>query len=77
MSQGEQKKPMSTGRAIFTIAMTIFWIGMAAYFAHYLYVTMVVEPAELENEDARYKAHGCYISSNGEEYICPNGLPPR
>lgn len=44
----EQKKPMSVGRAVFTIAMFIFWLSLSIYFAHHIYVISVVRPAEIE-----------------------------
>jgi hypothetical protein len=67
---------MSTAKAVFSLVMTVFWICMAGYFAHSLYVGLVVEPAELAKEDAVYLAHGCTIDPDGQEYTCPNGLPP-
>jgi hypothetical protein len=67
---------MTKGKAVFSIVMFIFWISLAIYFAHNIYVSQVVEPAELAREDARYLAHGCTIDPDGQEYSCPNGLPP-
>lgn len=67
---------MSPARAVFSLVMFVFWVSLAIYFAHNLYVGLVVEPAELAKEDARYLAHGCTIDPDGKEYTCPNGLPP-
>ena len=70
-----EQKPMSVRKSIFHIAMFIFWVSLAIYFAHNIYLWFV-HNAEVEKEDARYEAHGCYVSDGGSMYSCPNGLPP-
>jgi hypothetical protein len=71
-----REKPVSLGKSIFTILMFIFSVSMALYFAHSRYLGLVIQPAELAKEDAIYLAYGCTIDPDGQEYTCPNGLPP-
>ena len=66
----EQK--MSTGKTIFWIGFTIFWIIIAGYTAWTIYRDQVLGP----QKDALYESYGCYISDGGSMYTCPNGLPP-
>ena len=70
-----EQKPMGLGKSIFHIAMFFFWVALAIYFAHNIYLWFV-QNAETEKEDAMYLAHGCYVSDGGTTYTCPNGLPP-
>lgn len=53
----KQQKPMSVGKAIFTIAMFIFWLSLSIYFAHHIYVLQVERPAALEkiNQETQAK----------------------
>jgi hypothetical protein len=51
---------MSTAKAVFSLIMFVFWVSMAIYFAHHIYVLQVVKPAALEKlyqeQDAEYDA---------------------
>ena len=39
---------MSPARAVFSLVMFVFWVCMAGYFAHSIYVSAVVKPAAIE-----------------------------
>ena len=39
---------MSPARAVFSLVMFVFWVCMAGYFAHSIYVSAVVRPAAIE-----------------------------
>jgi hypothetical protein len=76
MTTTEAKPKMSTGKAVFTVVMLVFWVGLAIYFGIKAFSGMQ-EIAETPAEDAYYDAHGCYISDGGNMYTCPNGAPPQ
>lgn len=39
---------MSTPKAVFSLVMFVFWVSMAIYFAHHIYVITVERPAAVE-----------------------------
>jgi hypothetical protein len=43
-----EQKPTSTRKQVFHLVMFVFWICMAGYFAHHIYVILVERPAAIE-----------------------------
>ena len=72
----EPKQPMSTGAAIWHIAKFLIFLGLAIMFAYYLYLQLVVWPAEQKAEDkktqAEYDALDRQMEAIDREYCSEN-----
>lgn len=66
---------MSAGKAVVIVISIILVLAAAVYFGG-KFIGGLGEITEQPDEDAYYKAHGCYISDGGSAYTCPNGAPP-
>ena len=66
---------MSVVRFVFSVVMALVFL----YFTITSVQNLMAAHEDLKIEqdrEALFLAHGCSVSSDGTQYICPNGLPP-